>query len=65
MNVLFISERQQRAVSNRRHVLIVEDDGTDDGGRIIGRIVRHDEAIEIARSMNWTITYDECSEIVP
>lgn len=59
MNVLFISERQQLAVSKERHVLIVEDNGTEDGGRIIGRIMRHDDAIKIAQAMNWTVTYDD------
>jgi len=41
-----------------RKALLIEDDGTPDGGRIIGRIERHDEALAICKAMNWQITDD-------
>lgn len=55
MKVILIRER----LNNRDSVLIIEDDGTPDGGRAICRVSRYPEARAICAAMGWQITDDE------
>lgn len=63
MNVILIREfdrlNDHRVHSKRtkvERVLIVEDDGTEDGGREIAKIFNRDDALAIVKAMNWNVT---------
>ena len=60
MNVLLIKETVRRNKKPPQDTaLIVEDNGTEDGGRIIARVTRYEDAVAIVKAMWWKITSDE------
>lgn len=60
MKVLFLKETVRRSKQPPQDtVLIVEDNGTEDGGRIIARVTRYSDAVDIVKAMWWKITHNE------
>jgi hypothetical protein len=60
MNVLFLKETVRRGKQPPLDtVLIVEDNGTEDGGRIIAKVTRYSDAVDIVKAMWWKITFNE------
>jgi len=63
MKVLFITEvdtikdhKQYAKCTKVCRVLIVEDDGSEDGGRTIAKVWRKTDANAIATAMKWEVT---------
>lgn len=66
MNVILIKEVERLAHRRPVHVvLIVEDNGTEDGGRIIARVTRYADALAIVQAMEWNIISNEFDEDYP
>lgn len=68
MNVIFISEIERlsdhREIVKRTHVervLVIEDDGTEDGGKTIAKFWSRKDAFAVAEAMGWSVS-NELSE---
>lgn len=60
MKIIIIKERVVRKkLPPIESALLVEDNGSPDGGRIVARITRYEEAIAVCRAMGWEVTDDE------
>lgn len=67
MKVIFLSEIERlndnRSITKRtqvERVLVVEDDGSDDGGRAIAKFWSRADAFAVAKAMGWIVS-DELS----
>ena len=63
MKVVFLSEIERlndnRLISKRtqvERVLVIEDDGSEDGGREIAKFWNRSDAVAVAEAMGWTVS---------
>jgi len=62
MKVIFVSEKERlkdhRIIEKRtlvERVLVLEDDGSEDGGRTIAKIWKRNDAYAIAKAVGWDV----------
>lgn len=63
MKVIFLSEIERlndnRSIAKRtqvERVLVIEDDGSEDGGREIARFWKRSDAFAVAKAMGWVVS---------
>jgi hypothetical protein len=55
VNIIIETERKPKG---GHLAMLIEDNGTQDGGRIVGTIERYEDAVAICKAMGWKITED-------
>lgn len=58
MNIIIETERLFRGGKAGTCFMLIEDDGSPDGKRIVARLYDHAEALAVCKAMGWTITDD-------
>ena len=58
MKVILYTTLRPGAREPYKETSIIEDDGTDDGGRLIAKFGRYEEAKSVADNMGWVVTDD-------